>query len=142
MNAGIGKIVEVTGMRALSVFLRYKASPQRSSRQDAVRVNFPALGTLTSSDSCSAYRLTGVSHNTESSMGLFSKDIKTFDDLFVHQLQDVYYAEQQLIKALPKMAEKATNKELRQGFLDHLEQTRGHVQRLEQVFKMHNAQQK
>ncbi len=75
-------------------------------------------------------------------MGLFSKDIKTFDDLFVHQLQDVYYAEQQLIKALPTMAEKATNKELKQGFLDHLEQTRGHVQRLEQVFKMHNAQQK
>lgn len=40
-------------------------------------------------------------------MGLFSKDNKTFDDLFVHQLQDVYYAEQQLINALPTMADKA-----------------------------------
>jgi hypothetical protein len=42
-------------------------------------------------------------------MGLFTKDIKTFDDLFVHQLQDVYYAEKQLVNALPKMAEKATD---------------------------------
>jgi hypothetical protein len=37
-------------------------------------------------------------------MGLFAKDIKTMDDLFVHQLQDIYYAEKQLVKALPKMA--------------------------------------
>jgi ferritin-like metal-binding protein YciE len=41
-------------------------------------------------------------------MGLFTKDIKTMNDLFVHQLQDIYYAEKQLVKALPKMAEKAT----------------------------------
>jgi len=75
-------------------------------------------------------------------MGLFTKDIKTFDDLFVHQLQDIYYAEQQLVKALPKMADKATDKQLKQGFLDHLEQTKGHVARLEQVFKMHNAEAK
>jgi ferritin-like metal-binding protein YciE len=72
-------------------------------------------------------------------MGLFTKDIKTMNDLFVHQLQDIYYAEQQLVKALPKMAEKATNKQLKQGFLTHLEETRTHVQRLEQVFKMHGA---
>jgi ferritin-like metal-binding protein YciE len=75
-------------------------------------------------------------------MGLFTKDIKTFDDLFVHQLQDIYYAEKQLVNALPKMAEKATDKQLKQGFLDHLEQTKGHVIRLEQVFKMHNAEAK
>ena len=75
-------------------------------------------------------------------MGLFTRDIKTFDDLFVHQLQDIYYAEQQLVKALPKMAEKATDAELKQGFLEHLEQTRGHVARLEKVFKMHNAEVK
>ena len=43
-------------------------------------------------------------------MGLFTKDIKTMNDLFVHQLQDIYYAENQLVKALPKMAEKATDK--------------------------------
>jgi ferritin-like metal-binding protein YciE len=75
-------------------------------------------------------------------MGLFSKDIKTMDDLFVHQLQDVYYAEKQLIKALPKMAEKATDKQLKQGFLSHLDETRTHVERLEQVFKMHGAEVK
>jgi ferritin-like metal-binding protein YciE len=72
-------------------------------------------------------------------MGLFSKDIKTMNDLFVHQLQDIYYAEQQLVKALPKMADKATDKQLKQGFLTHLDETRTHVQRLEQVFQMCGA---
>ena len=46
-------------------------------------------------------------------MGLFSKDIATLDDLFVHQLQDVFYAENQILKALPKMAAKATDPELK-----------------------------
>jgi ferritin-like metal-binding protein YciE len=46
------------------------------------------------------------------------------DDLFVHQLQDVYYAEKQLVKALPKMAEKATDKPLKQGFPSYLEETK------------------
>jgi ferritin-like metal-binding protein YciE len=73
-------------------------------------------------------------------MGLFTKDIKTMNDLFVHQLQDIYYAEKQLVKALPKMAEKATDKELKQGFLKHLDETSVHVQRLEQVFQMHGAE--
>jgi ferritin-like metal-binding protein YciE len=58
------------------------------------------------------------------------------NDLFVHQLQDIYYAENQLVKALPKMADKATDKQLKQGFLTHLEETKAHVQRLEQVFQM------
>ncbi len=73
-------------------------------------------------------------------MGLFTKDIKTMNDLFVHQLQDIYqdiyYAEQQLTKALPKMANKATDPQLKQGFLTHLEETKQHVTRLEEVFKM------
>jgi ferritin-like metal-binding protein YciE len=73
-------------------------------------------------------------------MGLFTKDIKTMNDLFVHQLQDIYYAEKQLVKALPKMADKATDKQLKQGFLTHLEETKTHVQRLEQVFQMHGAE--
>ena len=73
-------------------------------------------------------------------MGLFSKDIKTMDDLFVHQLQDVYYAENQLVKALPTMAAKASDPQLKQGFLTHLEETRQHVTRLEQVFKMRGAE--
>src|ERR1700720_3824238 len=75
-------------------------------------------------------------------MGLFTRDIKTMNDLFVHQLQDIYYAEKQLVKALPKMADKATDKQLKQGFLTHLEETKTHVQRLEQVFQMHGAQVK
>ena len=75
-------------------------------------------------------------------MGLFTKDIKTMNDLFVHQLQDIYYTEKQLVKALPKMAEKATDKQLKQGFLTHLDETRTHVQRLEEVFRMHGAEVK
>ena len=75
-------------------------------------------------------------------MGLFTKDIKTMDDLFVHQLQDIYYAEKQLLKALPKMAGKATDPQLKQGFLSHLDETKGQVARLEQVFKMHGAEAK
>ena len=75
-------------------------------------------------------------------MGLFSKDIKTMNDLFVHQLRDIYYAEQQLVKALQKMAGKATDPQLKQGFLTHLDETRTHVQRLEQVFQMSGAEVK
>ena len=75
-------------------------------------------------------------------MGLFTKDIKTMNDLFVHQLQDIYYAEKQLVKALPRMAQKATDPQLKQGFLTHLEETKTHVERLEEVFKMHGAKTK
>src|SRR5918911_895911 len=75
-------------------------------------------------------------------MGLFTRDIKTMNDLFVHQLQDIYYAENQLVKVLPTMAQKANDPQLKQGFLTHLEETRQHVSRLEQVFKMHGAEVK
>jgi ferritin-like metal-binding protein YciE len=78
----------------------------------------------------------------ERSMGLFTKDIKTMNDLFVHQLQDIYYAEKQLVKALPTMANKATDPQLKQGFLSHLEETKNHVKRLEQVFQMHGVEAK
>lgn len=70
-------------------------------------------------------------------MGLFTKDIKTLDDLFVHTLQDIYYAEHQITKALPKMIGLATNNELKSGFEQHLRETEGQVQRLERVFQMH-----
>ena len=69
-------------------------------------------------------------------MGLLTKPIKTLDDLFVHTLQDIYYAEQQIIKALPKMAAKVSDPQLKQAFESHLAQTRNHVTRLEQVFKL------
>jgi ferritin-like metal-binding protein YciE len=67
-------------------------------------------------------------------MGLFTKPIKTLDDLFVHTLQDIYYAENQITKALPQMIEKATNPALKQGFEMHLQETHGQIARLEQVF--------
>src|ERR1700753_936116 len=75
-------------------------------------------------------------------MGLFTRDIKTMNDLFVHQLQDIYYAEKQLVAALPKMAQKATEQQLKQGFLTHLEETKTHVKRLEEVFGMIGAKVK
>ena len=75
-------------------------------------------------------------------MGLLSKPIKTLDDLFVHTLQDIYYAEQQITKALPKMISKVTNPELKQGLQSHLEQTKNHVTRVEQVFRLHGESPK
>lgn len=75
-------------------------------------------------------------------MGIFSKDIKTLDDLFVHTLRDIYYAEKQLVKALPKMIDKATNPTLKQGLESHVEETKGHVTRLEKVFEMHGVEAK
>src|SRR5947209_3706862 len=60
--------------------------------------------------------------------------LHSLEDLFGEQLRDVYDAEKQLVKALPKMAKAATSEELRHAFEEHLEQTRGHVERLERVF--------
>jgi ferritin-like metal-binding protein YciE len=70
-------------------------------------------------------------------MGFFSKDIKTMDDLFVHTLRDIYYAENQILKALPDMVAKASDPQLKQGFQAHLAETKNQVSRLEQVFKQH-----
>jgi ferritin-like metal-binding protein YciE len=56
-------------------------------------------------------------------------------DLYIDELRDLYNAENQLIKALPKMAKAASSDALRQGFEKHLEQTKGHAQRLEKVFE-------
>ncbi|HEY4312612.1 MAG TPA: ferritin-like domain-containing protein [Pirellulales bacterium] len=60
----------------------------------------------------------------------------TLKELFLEELKDLYSAEKQLIKALPKMAKAATAEDLQQGFLDHLEQTKGHAERLERVFEL------
>lgn len=72
-------------------------------------------------------------------MGLFSKDIRTMDDLFVHQLQDMYYAEKRIVGVLPEMIAKSTSSTLRAALDSHLAETRNHVRRLEQVFQMHGA---
>ncbi len=68
-------------------------------------------------------------------MGLFTKDIKSMEDLFLHTLQDIYYAEQQIVKSLPSMIEKASNRELAKGLRDHLRETKHQVARLEKVFE-------
>ena len=60
-------------------------------------------------------------------------DLKTLHDLFIHELNDLYSAENQIIEALPKMIEKASHDQLRTGLQNHLEQTKEHVSRLEQV---------
>lgn len=62
--------------------------------------------------------------------------MKTMEELFNALLQDVYYAEKQLTKALPKLAKEAQNKELKKAFADHLKETEGHVERLEKAFDM------
>jgi ferritin-like metal-binding protein YciE len=69
-------------------------------------------------------------------MGLFSTPIKTLDNLFEHTLQDIYYAENQIVKNLPTMIDKASNPQLRAAFQNHLQETEGQVARLERVFEM------
>jgi len=66
-------------------------------------------------------------------------ELQTLKDLYLHELKDLFSAEQQLVKALPKMAKAASNKELAAGFQEHLEQTRGHAHRLEQILSSHKA---
>jgi ferritin-like metal-binding protein YciE len=60
--------------------------------------------------------------------------IATLEDLFAHELKDLYSAEKQLVRALPKMARAATSEELKAGFEEHLEQTKEQVERLEEIF--------
>jgi ferritin-like metal-binding protein YciE len=69
-------------------------------------------------------------------MGLFSKDLKSLDDLFNHGLEDIYYAENQILKSLPKMIENAHDAELKRGLQQHLTETESQIKRLEQVFAL------
>ena len=62
--------------------------------------------------------------------------METLNELFEDTLKDVYFAENEILKALPKMASKATSKDLQQAFADHAEETKGQVKRLDQVFKL------
>jgi len=61
--------------------------------------------------------------------------LRTLEDLFVQELKDLYSAEKQILKALPKMAKAASSEKLREGFEEHREQTEGHVERLEKIFE-------
>jgi ferritin-like metal-binding protein YciE len=60
----------------------------------------------------------------------------TLNELFDDMLKDVYFAENEILKALPKMAKKATSEDLQKAFTDHLEETKGQVKRLDQIFKL------
>ena len=62
-------------------------------------------------------------------------ELQSLRDLYIDELKDLYSAEKQLVKALPKMAKNATNPDLKKAFTDHLEQTEEHVSRLEQIFE-------
>ncbi|MEA2870456.1 MAG: hypothetical protein QOH67_432 [Hyphomicrobiales bacterium] len=75
-------------------------------------------------------------------VGFFSKDIKSLNDLFMHGLQDLYYAENQIMKALPDMIDKATDAQLKAGFEKHLAETEGQIERLRQVFELLDADPK
>ncbi|MGA0595524.1 ferritin-like domain-containing protein [Enterovirga sp. CN4-39] len=69
-------------------------------------------------------------------MGLFTSPIKTFDDLYLHTLQDIYYAEQQITKGLTEMIGKAENTALKQAFQKHLGETEQQIKRLEDAFQI------
>ena len=68
-------------------------------------------------------------------MKLTSLKLNSLRDLFIEELRDLYSAETQLVKALPKMANAAADPHLKQAFTDHLEQTEGHVERLDEIFE-------
>lgn len=68
--------------------------------------------------------------------------LESLHALYIYELSDLYSAEKQIVKALPKMIEKTESAELRQALEDHLEETHGHVGRLEQVFEMHGESPK
>lgn len=62
--------------------------------------------------------------------------VSTLNELFVHTLKDMYYAEKLLVKKLPKMAKQATDSKLAHAFSSHLEETKGHVERIERIFEI------
>jgi ferritin-like metal-binding protein YciE len=80
--------------------------------------------------------------NEVKAMGFFSKGIQTMDELFVHTLRDIYYAEQKILQALPSMIENSANSQLRSAFEHHLAETQNHVRLVEQVFDMCDAERK
>src|ERR1700741_5303712 len=84
---------------------------------------------------CGAFKASLTRCKRTCIMALFNQDIETMDDLLLHGLKDMYYAENQIVKSLPKLIEKATNRDLSKGLKDHPEETKKQVARLDQVFK-------
>jgi ferritin-like metal-binding protein YciE len=93
-----------------------------------LRARNPFIGAAFQEGNASREKRTGL-------MGLFTKDIETMDELLLHGLKDIYYAENQIVKSLPKLIEKATNRDLTKGLQDHLQETKNQIGRLDQVFK-------
>jgi ferritin-like metal-binding protein YciE len=94
-------------------------------------------GTLAALSNCCGAAFSFRNSQEEAPMGLFTKDIHSLEDLYQHGLQDIYYAENQIVKSLPKMIETAPHGELKRGLQQHLRETQDQVRRLEQVFKLH-----
>lgn len=72
-------------------------------------------------------------------MGLFTRDIENLNDLFLHQLQDMYYAEHQILKAMPTMIDSASSTSLKSALQTHLRETEQQVARLEKVFELQGS---
>src|SRR5262252_9289439 len=107
-----------------------------SGLDNAAYCGFPSSRTVMSRILSYAFKqLSNVSNDHMASEGTtMTKD--SLQELYVDELKDLYSAEKQLVKALPKMAKAATSEDLRAGFEEHLEQTKGQVQRLEEIFSM------
>jgi ferritin-like metal-binding protein YciE len=96
----------------------------------------------TTQDRCRFFRNNNYSIDLEDLCAIARRtlepmELQTLKDLYIHELKDLFSAEQQIVKALPKMAKAASNKELVAGFQEHLEQTKQHAQRLEQILTSH-----
>jgi len=110
----------------------------RSQRTGARRVPGSVAARNSSEASAFCWQAARLRRNRQMEVvvGLFSKDIKSMEDLFHHMLQDIYYSEKKIVSSLPKMIDKASDNELKEGLAEHLEETREHVARIERVFDM------
>ena len=115
----------VGSWRALSVRKIFK---RKDAHSDILSRFFSVAG-------ASAPRVQQLVTKPETERKKGNMNLETLKELYVEELRDLYNAENQLIKALPKMAKGASSNELKEAFEKHLEQTKGHVQRLEQVFE-------
>jgi ferritin-like metal-binding protein YciE len=113
-----------------------KDTRPRNARCSRTKAQIPRCGYLISSGTApDQLRSIVIITKGDIAMGIFTKDIKSMEDLLLHGLQDIYYAEQQILNALPKMIEKATNRDLVTGLKGHLEETYKQVERLQKVFE-------
>jgi ferritin-like metal-binding protein YciE len=109
------------------------AMPLPFQNSNQPRHSYRSLAAVGTGTVGATYRLEQQSRRR--AMGWFSPDLQTMKDLFLHSMQDIYYAEHQIEKALPDMVEKASDAELKKGFRTHLKQTKGQIKRLDQAFK-------